>query len=308
METGTLSVPLVVVAVVTRGDRPDLLSKLLLSLERQVDAGRTFRLAVVLVCNGHDSKVPTDDSDGLEVLYGVETEVGIPIARNTSLELAMSLSPQFIAFIDDDEVASPEWIAKALSAIESYSADAVAGRVEYEFENHLPHWLRYGGFYDAPAYTSGAVLPFARTTNLLVRAEAFSAFEPRPFSEILRYTGGSDIELTQRMTARGVRIVWSTDAYTVEFVPAERCTPSWALRRAYRVGNTAGRTMRSSGRPLASLRTVASGIARLPYALMQLVWGLLRADGIRFGNGARIFMRGLGITTSPLHRYEEYRR
>jgi glycosyltransferase involved in cell wall biosynthesis len=44
------------------------------------------------------------------IIYAHEPHLGIPIARNRSLDLALAEGADWIAFIDDDAVAEANWI------------------------------------------------------------------------------------------------------------------------------------------------------------------------------------------------------
>ena len=61
--------------------------------------------------------------------YDVQPVPNISITRNRTVELASS---EWIAFIDDDERAPPQWLHELLSAAERYEADGVLGPVEPE--------------------------------------------------------------------------------------------------------------------------------------------------------------------------------
>ena len=56
-------------------------------------------------------------------------KAGIPAARNAALEAAKSISPDWIAFIDDDEVAPRDWIARLHAVAVHYGADVTSGWV-----------------------------------------------------------------------------------------------------------------------------------------------------------------------------------
>lgn len=302
-------VPTVVVAIITSGERPTLLARLIYSLEAQRGRDVDFQLAVALVDNGARATLVEDDFPrDLHVRVRHEPEPGIPIARNTSLVLARGYSPDYIAFIDDDERASSGWIWESLRCLESYGADAVAGRVEYEFARPLPSWQRLGGFYDNPEFPEGTSLPFARTTNLLISCRALEWLPERPFDQALRFSGGSDISFTRDLVAKGGKIVWSNRSLTIESVPATRCSKRWAFARAYRVGNNAGHAIYGSYRRFARFRTAISGLARIPYSALLASSGIIKRDPRVLGNALRIALRGAGIAASPFHRYEEYRR
>lgn len=296
-----------VVAVITQGRRPDRLKRLVRSIA-ELDALPATSVRIVVIDNGVAPTIRREDlSRSAEIYIAHEPVPGIPAARNRSVSEALNLGATVIAFVDDDERVAQGWAASALSQMNRSNAGAVAGKVDYEFEAPTPAWLRFGGFYDSPRHRSGDDLPFARTTNLFVRASDIARLGPEPFDLGLQFSGGSDVRMTQQLAASGVRIVWSEEALTVESVPEDRCKPGWALRRAYRVGNTAGRAMADQGGAMAKGATILRGLARIPVGSILLVAGLVAGRSERVGNGVRVMVRGLGIALSGIHAYREYR-
>src|SRR5205823_6090125 len=71
--------------------------------------------------------------------YAVEPRRGVPFARNTAV--ARAEGTDFVAFIDDDEWAEPEWLAELLHVQSRTGADVVAGPVLPFFTEPPPPWL-----------------------------------------------------------------------------------------------------------------------------------------------------------------------
>src|SRR5579863_10413038 len=105
------------------------LEKLLASLASQKGASA---FDIVVVDNDREKSaepIAFSFRDKVPLTYLVEPVRGIARARNRAV--AISRSP-FLAFIDDDEWAMPEWIG-ALERRQNLSdADVVIGRVEVE--------------------------------------------------------------------------------------------------------------------------------------------------------------------------------
>src|ERR1044072_4347919 len=70
-------------------------------------------------------------SFGSKVRYIHEPKLGISHARNRGI---MEAHGDFIAFLDDDERAEPDWLAALCETLHTTQADAVFGSVEPEFE------------------------------------------------------------------------------------------------------------------------------------------------------------------------------
>jgi GT2 family glycosyltransferase len=185
--------------------------------------------------------------------YVHEKRQGIPMARNAAVAAAWE-SP-WIAFVDDDEVPTPGWLAALLRAQREQQADVVAGPVVPVFDFDPPGWLARGGFLEyAPSGPHSA-----RTGNLLVRRDCLAG-QPILFDERM-VPIGEDRELFERVASAGARIVWASDAEVRETVPPERATLRFVLERAFRAGIATSRIaiLRRSRRG-AVPRAVAHGL------------------------------------------------
>ena len=131
------------VVICTR-DRPEGLSKTLASLAEQSDSG----FEVMVVDNSHDGAVATTlvEFPRLRLRCCHEPAPGLSRARNRGLS---EVRTELIAWIDDDEVADPDWIAWIKRGFAFPDRpDAVAGVMlpaELESEAQV-NFERYGGF------------------------------------------------------------------------------------------------------------------------------------------------------------------
>jgi succinoglycan biosynthesis protein ExoM len=226
----------VVVALCT-SQRPKMLQTCLDSLVHQtVPPGVSLTIAVV---ENHS----TDSCRGMvdryfeelgtpRIVYAHEPRLGIPIARNRSMDLALAEGADWIAFIDDDEVAETGWIAALVGASRALpSADAWEGVVERVCVGpNKPCWLNRR----RDRWPEGTRLDVAATNNSMIRASLVRA--GLRFDERMRFTGGSDREFFLRARAEGATIHHVGEAVVLETWPAERCTLAWRLRTDYRNG------------------------------------------------------------------------
>jgi len=130
------------VVICTR-DRPEGLLQTLASLARQSDSG----FEVLVVDNSHDGAVArTLGFQGLRMRCCHEPAPGLSRARNRGLSEVRS---ELIAWLDDDEVADPDWIAWIKRGFAfPERPDAVAGVMlpaELETDAQV-NFERYGGF------------------------------------------------------------------------------------------------------------------------------------------------------------------
>ena len=162
-----------------------------------------------------------------------EPEQNISLARNRAVHAA---DGDWLALIDDDEIASPDWLAGLLAAAREHAADGVLGPVLPLVPEHAPGWIRAGDFYSRRRFTTGTTVPLneLRTSNLLVRRSALLAEPGGPFDPAFGLSGGEDGDLLTRVAQRGARFVWCDEATVSEPVECARLNLGWLLMRSLR--------------------------------------------------------------------------
>ena len=162
--------------------------------------------------------------------YEIQPERNIALTRNRTVLLAHG---EWLAFVDDDERAPPEWLRQLCAAAERYGADGVLAPVEPQVPATAPVWIRDGKFYDWPHLPSGTQVPphILRFGNVLLRGASLRA-EPGPFDASFGLSTGEDQELLMRLIARGARVVWCDEAIVWEPIESKRLSLRWLLQRA----------------------------------------------------------------------------
>jgi succinoglycan biosynthesis protein ExoM len=169
------------------------------------------------------------------ITYHIEATKGIASARNAAVKQAQGAD--FVAFIDDDELAEPNWLDELLFVQSQYQADVVQGPVLPKFEQDPPKWVARGRFYSWPRQLTGTKLKYAATNNVLIKVNWLHAFQG-PFDVRLNLTGGSDTLFSVKIFQLGALGVWADDAVVHEVVPPNRMNASWIIRRKWRYGLT----------------------------------------------------------------------
>ena len=214
--------------------RGELLRQLLERLRGQRTDG-LFSYSVVVSDNDYLQSAKeivsqfTITSSTPAVLYCVESEQNIALARNKAIAHAEG---NFIAFIDDDEFPTEEWLWNLFTTRSAYDAAGVLGPVRPYFAYQPPDWVVKGKLFDRPTYPTGHAMDWrqSRTGNVLFKKEILDGLEEafRPQFG----TGGEDVDFFGRMTRRGCLFVWCNEAEVFEVVPQARCTRRYLLRRA----------------------------------------------------------------------------
>lgn len=298
----------VAVCIVTRR-RPEGLRRTLLSLnELALDSRENVGVKIVVVDNdpAGSGREAVDEVGGLRfpVDYVLEARHGIPMARNTAIKRAGSVD--FVAFIDDDEWADPDWLAELLAAQAESGAEIVVGPVVPDYVTAPPPWLIRDAYFDPLTYRHLESMHFAYTSNVLIDSSALS-IEEGPFSERFARAGGSDTHFFMRAVRDGFSIVWAPRAHVHEAIPEQRMRIGWTVRREFRRGTTlslclldldpslrrrAKRTAHGLGRIGLGAAVASASVVRGPRSLAR---GLQQ---IAFGAGLLVGLSGRG--------YDEY--
>lgn len=197
----------------------------------------------------------------LEVTYIHCPASNISIARNACLD---SSTGDFIAFIDDDETASTDWLARLLDVAQASGADAVLGPVRAHYGPLAPDWMRQGDFHSTlPVWVQGEIRT-GYTCNALLKLNALS-LAGRRFKLALGRSGGEDTDFFTGMHRAGGRIAFAPEAWVHEPVPEGRASFSWLAKRRFRSGQTHGRLLAENARGLAWVLNLALAAAKCGY-------------------------------------------
>lgn len=187
--------------------------------------------------------------------YTVEPQAGVANARNTAVALARG---DLVAFLDDDEVATPGWLAGLMRAHQATGADVVFGPIEAILGAGAAEPRSYFQDFFSRRLAGGDQRidkPFGCGNSLLVKATALVG--PRPFDASTNETGGEDDVLFEGVRARGGTFGWSHDALVHEIVPDSRASWTYMTKRAFAFGhNTTARWF--SGADASWLKGIAS--------------------------------------------------
>ena len=242
------------------------------------------------------------------VILGVATP-GIPQVRNALVAAALALPHnRFVAMLDDDEAAEPNWLHAMLVCQAATGADVVGGAVDRAMEGDIAPWAASHPLLQPKSRSTSGVVPLIDSTaNVLIAAEALRAMGDRPFDEAMALTGGSDKQLFTRMQRAGRRFAWAEDARVTELIPASRVTSKWLLMRGYRIGMTDTITAMTHSTPW---RTAAAEAPRIMGGfLMGSLGAALTLDrGKRIVRLGRAYRAAGKVAALTGHRYEEYRK
>lgn len=208
--------------------------------------------------------VDNDSSDGTRALverylisapvsvsYNIERRLGVSFARNLGVERARH---EYVAFLDDDAVAAPGWLAAFDVAIREYGARVAGGRVDPVIEPGVepPTWWTDRDIRCLFGLDHAHLCPGERVVAIrwpLWLGGGNSVYSKR----LLRDHGGfrthfgptgrrrraaEDIDLNVRLERAGVPIYYAREALITHRITAERLTRRYVWRRTYWAGIT----------------------------------------------------------------------
>ncbi|GGO26469.1 glycosyltransferase family 2 protein [Deinococcus humi] len=253
----------------------------------------SYKVSIIVVDNDPSGSASGIQADFEEVKYFLETNKGVSSARNRSIEESGKLGADIIAFLDDDEVPSKNWLIDMLDALNNYSADIVAGPVIAELPDDLK---AFSPFMARKRHPTGTPIKYWGAGNVLLRAKVFH--QVGLFSQDYSETGGEDTQFSARCSKQGLHMVWSDTATVVEPTDATRANPKWLNDRAYANGRIIARVERELNigdvrrRAVIALLRLLAGVLAWPISLI-----VDRIFRTRFSLLCSMSMRkGLGMT------------
>lgn len=237
----------------------------------------------------------------------IARERGIAQARNALVDHILAHSDaEFVAMLDDDEWPEPQWLDAFLRMQQLTNADALHGAVVPKLERPSDRWARHCHGIAPMVARTGLTRTIASTSNVLVRRTCFEALAKPCFDPNFALSGGEDRDFFERLRQQGKRFAWANEALVHAWVPASRARFSWALKRAYRTGNSDMRVFLKHWRSHAEFgreiaKVGAAAIVYTPVAMFGAPFTRRHADALCK------LCRAAGKMTALLgHRYDEY--
>jgi len=244
--------------------RPELFDALR-SLEA-LEGASAHSLRVVVVDNDESDAVRASVEEFAETFpfplrYVHAPAKNISIARNAVLD---AVETPWLLFMDDDEIADPDWLTRIMADAPSH--DAIIGACEAVYDPSMPDWLAACDFHSnritgrvENAYTSNALLrmDFVRDHDLRFRLE-------------LGKTGGEDTIFFHELVRAGGRMAYRPDAIVREPVTPARASMDWVKTRMVRAGQTHGLVTREFAPSAYRTLLFTAGAKALFCALMSV--------------------------------------
>lgn len=170
-----------------------------------------------------------------KIIWAHEPRPGIAHARNTGVAYASDAN--LIAFLDDDERASSDWLSHLIETQNQTGADVVFGPIAGKAptaEGKLRPFIEDFFSRHGPAENRVIEDCYGCGNSLLKRTTTMIG--PAPFDLSSNETGGEDDILFTSLKQQGRVFAWSANAWVDEVTPANRAKLAYVLQRAFAYG------------------------------------------------------------------------
>ena len=185
-----------------------------------------------------------------DLIYALETEPGIPFARNRAATESIEIGSDLLLFVDDDEEVPRDWLQKIIQGYRNSEAKLIgaplrARRPEEHltflqklmFTNLKSRYRKKERRASRKASLKGTTGVTIVTNNWLAETSLFSEHNIW-FDELMRHTGGTDSKFYAEVIAKDLQTAWVQGAHVYETIPPERLSFLYQYGRARDQSNT----------------------------------------------------------------------
>lgn len=230
-------------AIVCTHNRSGYLKKAVQSLNDQTLPKEQYEVIVVDNASTDDTEAVVESFRHVPNLrYIYEPILGLSQARNTGWQNAKG---KYIAYLDDDAIACPEWLKRILRAFETMkpTPGSVGGKVVPIWEIERPTWLPKEmepaltiiDWSDQPIFLTeshqflaGVNISYPR--DVLEECKGFSVNLGRKGSILL---SGEEYFVERYIKSMGLGVYYDPLICVQHHIPAERLTSRWLCRRYF---------------------------------------------------------------------------
>ena len=285
---------LIISAVVCTHNRAGYLGKAVRSLVAQTLPKKDYEIIVVDNASDCDIAEIINGFTGKADIHLIrESRLGLSYARNAGWRAARG---EYVAFLDDDAVASENWLESILKVFEKTrpKPGCLTGKVEPIWEVPRPAWLSDSqlgylailNWSDSPRvlskeqWLSGANMMFPKSI-----LEEYKGFDPNLGRRGAGLRSGEDILMQRQLINGGHVCLYRPEIVVSHHIPASRLSIKWMIKRAFWQGVSDG-FINTREEAQSVLRRLTKGLAALlrillsPRELFSLVAGTEEPDRV----------------------------
>jgi len=233
--------------IICTHNRDNLLSRAIESLIHQTMDKSRYEIIVVDNASTDRTRQVCESYAGIDNFrYIYEGKAGLSIARNLGLAEAKG---RYVAFLDDDAVASGEWLERIVNTFETAIPEpaSVGGNILPIWEVPIPEWFpdnrkSFLGLLDYgektitlkyPRVLFGTNMAFLKDT--LLGAGGFRTDLGREKKYLL---SGEEVDVFRTFQEIKLPVLYHPDITVSHLIPKERLTKKWLYRRLYWQGRS----------------------------------------------------------------------
>lgn len=185
-----------------------------------------------------------------KIRYFFATEPGLHGGRHIG---AREAKGEILVFVDDDIIATPEWLKSIKNAFNNPKVGLVGGRILPKWEGDVPDWINLFKYEVGYGWTIGylSLLDFGDSSkeipgdyiygcNYSIRKSVLfecGGFHPDAMpQELIRYRGDGESALSLTIMGKGYKSFYESKASVYHRIPPERLTLDYFCRRAFNQG------------------------------------------------------------------------
>ncbi len=270
-------------AVVATRNRAGYLRKALESLANQTLSKELYEIIVADNASQDDTRQMVSEFSNIPNLHYVyEPVIGVSRARNTAWRQARGT---YVAFLDDDAVARPEWLAKFLEVFATFAPEPgmIGGKCEPIWEAPKPDWLsdKMLGYLSIVHWSEAPIFlgrsKWLSVCNMAIPMDALR--KAGGFREDLGRQGGRlranpEIYLRQQIESRGLRSLYHPEIVVGHHISQARLNKKWFRERACWQG-LSDTIMRKPGRRPSHLARSGQTLAKIGWLLPRLLLAII---------------------------------
>ncbi|MEQ8752327.1 MAG: glycosyltransferase [Coleofasciculus sp. G1-WW12-02] len=178
-----------------------------------------------------------------QLKYVYEPVIGLSVARNTG---AKETTAPILAYLDDDAVASPQWLSVLLDAYQQNDKLAIAGgKVTLIWPPGVepPNWISPELAGNLGLYDLGDSVVYIKEPGLTPRGlnysirrtflEQIGGFDPNLGRKGKKLLSNEELYMTELALKQGWQVAYIPDAVAAHNVAPERLKRSWFLQRGW---------------------------------------------------------------------------